>query len=78
MEIIIHTLVESAVDKFITGSEDRYMRVVPSEQGHNTVDLYIKAKTVAVDSDHIIIEFPNSTVLAINIPSVNYYKIEVL
>lgn len=78
MEIIITSLIESAVDKFICGDIERYISVRSSEEEYNTVDLYIKIKTLAVDSDHIIIEFPDSTVLAVNIPSVNYHKIEVM
>ena len=78
MEIIITSLIESAVDKFICGDIERYITVRPSEDEYDTVDLYIRIKTFAVDSNRIIIEFPDSTVLAINIPSVNYHKIEVM
>lgn len=79
MEIIIHSLIESAVDKFISGDIDRYMsldRCITTED--NTVDLRIRVRTIAIDGNHIIIEFPNGSVLAVNLPSTHYYKIEVL
>lgn len=79
MEIIIHSLIESAVDKFISGDIDRYAtldRCATAED--NTVDIRIRVRTVAIDDNHIIFEFPNGSVLAVNIPSTHYHKIEVL
>lgn len=79
MDLTIYDLIESAVDKFINQDSDIYARIVrkPSTFGQ-TVDLLISVRTVAIDDSHIVIEYPNGAVAAINIPSCNYLKIEVM
>ena len=79
MEIIIHSLIESAIDTLICDDIDRYAsldRCATDED--NTVDLRVRVRTVAIDDSHIIFEFPNGSVLAVNLPSTHYHKIEVL
>lgn len=79
MDLTIYDLIESAVDKFINQDSDIYARIIRKPSKHDmTVDLLINVRTVAIDDSHIIIEYPNGAVAAINIPSCNYLKIEVM
>jgi hypothetical protein len=79
MDLTIYDLIESAVDKFINQDSDIYARIVREPSTFDqTVDLLINVRTVAIDDNHIIIEYPNGAVAAINIPSCNYLKIEVM
>lgn len=79
MDITIYDLIENAVDKFINPSSDLYGRIIREATDlEHTVDLQLTVRTFAVDSSHIIIEYPNDSVVAINIPSCEYLKIEVL
>ena len=79
MEIIITDLLESEIDKFINQDADLYGKVIRSATENNhTVDLVVKVKTFAVDSNHMILEYPNTNIVAIPISSCMYHKIEVL
>lgn len=79
MDLTIYDLIESAVDKFINQDSDFYAHVIRKPSRFNqTIDLLISVRTVAIDDNHIIIEYPNGAVTAINIPSCNYHKIEVM
>lgn len=79
MDLRIIELIESAVDKFINQDSDIYAHIDREATSLNpTVDMCITVRTVAVDSSHIIIEYPNGNVLAVNLPSCNYLKIEVM
>lgn len=79
MDLRIIELIETAVDKFINQDSDIYAHIDREPGRYNpTVDMTISVRTVAVDSNHIIIEYPNGNVVAINLPSCNYLKIEVM
>lgn len=79
MEITITDLLENQVDKFINQDTDIYGKVIRSATENNhTVDLVIKAKTFAVDNNHMIIEYPNINIVAVAISSCMYHKIEVI
>lgn len=79
MDITIYDLIETAIDKFINQDGDIYSRIVrPATDLNRTVDLLITVRTFAVDSQNIIIEYPNNSVVAIKLPSCNYHKIEVM
>lgn len=79
MDLRIIELIESAVDKFINQDSDLYAHIDRKATSLNpTVDLTISVRTVAVDSNNIIIEYPNGNYVAINLPSCNYLKIEVM
>ena len=79
MEIIITDLLENQIDKFINQDTDVYGKVIRSATENNhTVDLVVKVKTFAVDSNHMILEYPNTNVVAISISSCMYHKIEVI
>lgn len=79
MEIIITDLLEREIDKFINQDTDLYGKVTRSATENNhTVDLVVKVKTFAVDNNHMILEYPNTNIVAISISSCMYHKIEVL
>lgn len=79
MDITIYDLIETSVDKFISQDADLYCRIIrPATDLNHTVDLLITVRTFAVDSNNIIIEYPNNSVVAIKLPSCNYHKIEVM
>ena len=79
MEIIITDLLENQVDKFINQDTDIYGKVIRSATENNrTVDLVIKVKTFAVDNNHMILEYPNTNIVAVAISSCMYHKIEVI
>lgn len=79
MEIIITDLLENEIDKFINQDTDLYGKVTRSATENNrTVDLVVKVKTFAVDNNHMILEYPNTNIVAISISSCMYHKIEVL
>ncbi len=79
MELWIFDLDEHDIDKFISQDTDRYARILrPATDKDPTVDLIIKVKTFAVDSEHLIFEFPNNGILAVQVPSFHYHKIEVM
>ena len=79
MDMEIKDLAVNMIDRFINQDTDRYGRVTRKEsQFNNTVDLLFNIKTVAIDDNYIIMEFPNNSVCAINCQSFNYHKIEVL
>ena len=79
MDLFIYDLAVDMVDRFINQDTDRFGRITRKEsEFHNTVDLVINVKTVAVDSEHLIIEFPNGNVCAINVPSDHYHKMEIM
>lgn len=79
MDIFIYDLTVSASEKFINTDAERYGRITRKETEHNhTVDMLINARTVAIDDNFIIVEYPNGTATAYNIPSCHYHKIEVL
>lgn len=79
MEIIIKSLDVNSVDSFVCQDSDLYARIIrPESEIDPTVDLMIQIRTVAVDAEHIIIEFPNGSVFAVNIPSFHYHMIEVM
>ena len=79
MDLTIYDLIESAIDKFINQDSDIYAHIIrkPSKF-EQTVDLLITVRTVAIDDNHIIIEYPKGAVAAINIQSCNYHKVEVM
>ena len=78
MEIIITDLLENEIDKFINQDTDLYGKVIRSATENNhTVDLVVKVKTFAVDNNHMILEYPNTSIVAISISSCMYHKIEV-
>lgn len=79
MQIIINSLDYKVIDRLICQDSDMYARIIrPDSEEDPTVDVAIHIKTFAVDSEHLIIEFPNNSVLAINLPSFHYHTIEVL
>lgn len=79
MEIIITDLLDNQVDKFINQDTDVYGKVIRSATENNrTVDLVIKVKTFAVDNNHMILEYPNTNIVAVAISSCMYHKIEVI
>ena len=79
MEIIIHSLIESAIDTLICDDIDRYASLDRrATVEDNTVDLRVRVRTVAIDGSHLIFEFPNGSILAVNLPSTHYHKIEVM
>lgn len=79
MDITIYDLIETAIDKFINQDGDIYSRIIrPATDLNHTVDLLITVRTFAVDTNNIIIEYPNGTVVAIKLLSCNYHKIEVM
>lgn len=79
MDITIYDLLEKEIDKFINQDGDLYSRVIRKATDLNpTVDLQISVRTFAVDSNYLIIEYPNSSVVAIKLLSCNYHKIEVM
>ena len=79
MELFIISLDEKMIDKFICQEADLYARIIrPAALNDSTVDLLIKVRTVAVDNNKIIIEFPNGAGLVVNMSNIHYHKIEVL
>lgn len=79
MDITFYDLIETAVDKFINQDADLYGRIIRKATDLNhTVDLQLTVRTFAVDSNNVIIEFPNNSVVAINLPSCDYLKVEVM
>ena len=73
------SLDEKMIDKFNCQESDVYARIIrPAVSYDPTVDLLIKVRTVAVDSNKIIIEFPNGAGLVVNVPNFHYHKIEVV
>lgn len=79
MDIFIYDLDVNMVDKFINPSTDLYGRIVRKESERDrTVDLLINVRAVAIDDNHIIMEYPNNAVCVVNIPSFHYHKIEVM
>lgn len=88
MDITIYDLVASEVDKLITHDSDIYGRSIrpgfameapnPEDREPQTVDLLFNVTAFAVDSHHIILEFPNGNILAAPLESYNYHKIEVM
>lgn len=79
MDITIYDLLENEIDKFINQDGDLYSRVIRKATDLvRTVDLQISVRTFAVDCNNLIIEYPNSSVVAIKLPSCNYHKIEVM
>ena len=80
MEVIINSLDETVIDEFISGSLDRYMRIIrPSTDKDRTVDLAINhLRTFAVTSEAIVFDFSNGSILSVNVPNFRYHLIEVL
>lgn len=79
MDLTIYNLIESSVDKFINQDSDIYARIVREPSKFEpTVDILMSVRTVAIDDSHVIIEYPNGAVAAINIPSCNYLRIGVM
>lgn len=78
MQLWIFDLDEHDIDKFISQDTDRYARILrPATDQDPTVDLIIQVRTFAVDDNHLIFEFPNNGILAVQVPSFHYHKIEV-
>lgn len=77
--MIIYDLDVNSVDCFINQDSDRFAHIIRKEsEFNNTVDLQITVKCIAVDSNNIIIEYPNGCGAHIKIPSDHYHKIEVM
>lgn len=78
MQLWIFDLDEHDIDKFISQDTDRYARILrPATDQNPTVDLIVQVRTFAVDYNHLIFEFPNNGILAVQVPSFHYHKIEV-
>ena len=79
MDMIIYDLDVNSVDYFINQDSDFYAHINrKATQFNHTVDLQITVKCIAVDSNNIIIEYPNGCGTHIKIPSDHYHKIEVM
>ena len=79
MNILIRNLYEPSLDKFINQDSDRYAHIDRyADDTDDTLDLYINMRTIAVDENHIIIEYPNGNTTVIEISEDDYSKIEVL
>ena len=79
LDLFIYDLDETVINRFINQDSDRYGRITrQATDGNKTVDMIINVKTVAIDARHLIIEYPNGAVCAINLPSSHYHKMEIL
>ena len=79
MDMTIFDLHEDMIDRFISQDTDLYSRVIRQATNLDpTLDLLIHIRTFAVDNNHIIIEFPNGNVLAVDISASHYHKIEAM
>ena len=79
MDIFIYDLDVNSVDKFINPDTDQYGRITRKETDvDQTVDLLINVKTVAIDENFIIVEYPNGNGAVFPVSSCHYHKIEVL
>lgn len=78
MTIMIFDLISTDAKK-IFETCDRYVTIkTRHEEGTKSYDLDISVRAVSIDSSNIVITLPNSTIVALPISSVNYYRIEVL
>lgn len=77
MDIAIHNLSIEELDKFICQETDIYAYSIQNPSAPGLVDLRIAIKTIAVDDNHIILEFPNDAVLVVEISNNSYTSIEV-
>lgn len=79
MDIFIYDLDLNSVDKITNDDTDRFGRITRKETELNhTVDMLINVRTVAIDDNYIVVEYPNGNAGVFNIPSFHYHKIEVL
>ncbi len=79
MEIIINSLDIESIDLFINQDFDIYARIIRKETPKDpTVDLLVRVRAVEIDSNHLVVLFPNNSVASLNLPSFHYHKIEVI
>ena len=79
MHISIYDIISNEAEKLLSYECARYATITrnptPSD---DTFDIELTVRAISVDSSNIVFTFPNSDIVAVNIPSVNYHRIEVL